>query len=376
MNRILHIGKSALRTGWTAANLIIGTITVVSAYCGYIPPEKFVAAQALNMVFPLFALLCFLMLVADLFIYRRSMLIAGCALLISTPLLLDVCPVRFGTPRLTDEEENRAFTFLSYNTYHFVNNHGDDPYWGSMTMSNIIASDADIVCIQEGGALTGWNAVGSAAQRDTLRHRYPYIIETPERAAEILLSKYPATLLDTPQPVWGSGQYSAYRLDVDGRRLTVINCHLQSIGLTPDDKEVYRELTDREIKRTREELSQAKADLLPKLFGAFKVRAEQARSIKAFIDSVGGNILLAGDFNDVAGSYAYRTIRSTGLRDAYSDTAFGPTFTYNTNRFYFHIDQVLYRGDLKAVETAIGDSRSSDHYPVTATFIWDKPGEK
>lgn len=78
-----------------------------------------------------------------------------------------------------------------------------------------------------------------------------------------------------------------------------------------------------------------------------------------------------GDFNDVAGSYAYRTIRSCGLKDAYAQTAFGPTITYNASRFYFHIDQIFYRGNLRAVSIWRGKSRSSDHYPVSATFLWD-----
>ncbi len=186
------------------------------------------------------------------------------------------------------------------------------------------------------------------------------------------LSKYHATEIDTPQPDWGSGSFCAYDVEVEGHEVTVVNCHLQSIGLTDDDKELYRELTDKELRNpSRSELSKVKNGIVTKLLAAFRIRAQQARYIKEFLATRKGNVILVGDFNDVPGSYAYRTIKSDGLKDAYSECAFGPTVTYNDNRFYFRIDQMLYRGDLEAVRIKRGDLRSSDHYPLLATFLWN-----
>ena len=59
------------------------------------------------------------------------------------------------------------------------------------------------------------------------------------------------------------------------------------------------------------------------------------------------------------------------MRDAYTDSAFGPTITYIDSRFYFHIDQILYRGDMRAVGIERGNIKSSDHYPLIATFLWN-----
>ena len=42
----------------------------------------------------------------------------------------------------------------------------------------------------------------------------------------------------------------------------MVNCHLQSIGLTPDDKELYRELTDKDTRPTKSELTKVKNDLI------------------------------------------------------------------------------------------------------------------
>ncbi|MDE6457889.1 MAG: endonuclease/exonuclease/phosphatase family protein, partial [Muribaculum sp.] len=347
---------------WLSINVFVGITTAISAYCGYIDPDKMAIAQVLNMLYPGWVLLSVLLIIADLFLYRKSAWIATAGILVGIGPILDFFPLNIKTGKLTADESGRTFTVLTYNTYGFADNQDIHPDWGNRTLSNILAVDADIVCIQEGNNITGKkHGVGSREQRDSVRTRYPYIIDTPELANEILLSKYPARLIPTPQPEWGTGKYAAYILDVEGNELLVINCHLQSIGLTPDDKEAYRELTDKELRPTRKELSQVKSDVMPKLLSAFKIRGQQARHIKQFIDSMNiKNVVLTGDFNDVAGSYAYRTIRSCGLKDAYAQSGFGPTITYNASRFYFHIDQIFYRGDLRSLSIARGRWRSSD----------------
>ncbi len=376
MNKVVHIGKKTFKSLWMSGNVVLAVITVFSAYCGYINPDSFALAQAINMLYPGFVALSVLMIIADILLYRKSALVAAAGIIAGTGPLLDIFPLNIKSGKLTPAEEERSFTVMTYNAYNFVDNQGIKPEWGNRTLSNILASDADIVCIQEGADITGRrHGAGSREQRDSIRQRYPYIINTPELASEILLSKFPARQIPTPQPDWGTGKYAAYMLDVEGNELLVINCHLQSIGLSPGDKETYRDLTDKELRPTRKELSQVKSDLMPKLLSAFRIRAQQARHIKAFIDSMNvKNVVLTGDFNDVAGSYAYRTIRRCGLKDAYAQSAFGPTITYNTSRFYFHIDQIFYRGDLRSVSVKVGKSRSSDHYPVFATFLWEKPG--
>ena len=36
--------------------------------------------------------------------------------------------------------------------------------------------------------------------------------------------------------------------------------------------------------------------------------------------------------------------------------------------FYFHIDQMLYRGPLKALSLKVGKINTSDHYPLIGVF--------
>ncbi len=365
---IIRVCTSLIRSLWTLLNIVCGLCTLLAGYGGYINPDKFALAQLANMTFPGWIVLTLILLAVNLFIRKKLAWLSVAVLVACIGPILTISPLNFTSRSLSPDDESRTFTLLTYNVYNFRDNQGVNPEWGNRTLSYILSTDADIVCLQESSNLNG---VGKKAQRDSINSRYPYRLYS-NRSGEVLLSKYHATEIDTPKPDWGSGSFCAYDVEVEGHEVTVVNCHLQSIGLTDDDKELYRELTDKELRNpSRSELSKVKNGIVTKLLAAFRIRAQQARYIKEFLATRKGNVILVGDFNDVPGSYAYRTIKSDGLKDAYSECAFGPTVTYNDNRFYFRIDQMLYRGDLEAVRIKRGDLRSSDHYPLLATFLWN-----
>jgi len=358
---------------WFPANLFIAVCTVVSAYIGAINPAKFPLGQIINMTFPFWISVSLLLLLVNFFVSRRRLLWLSLAVIIAciTPLVNNF-PLHIVKPAVTREEKKTSFTVMTYNVFNFSDRQGEAPSWGNRTISYIISQASDIVCLQEAYPLLGGSSFCNKLQQDSLKSLYPYYIDTPNRAGEMILSRFPVRFLEVPaSPDWGSGQYTAYVAEIEGREVTIVNCHLQSLGLTPDDKALYRELTGKESKPTRNELSQAKHKIIPKLLDAFKIRAQQVDSIRKFLDRASPDVILMGDFNDVPGSYAYRAMIKSGLKDAYNSCAFGPMITYNDNRFYFRIDHIFYRGAMKAVRVKRGNLKSSDHYPLKATFVWD-----
>lgn len=363
-----------IRFGILAFDILVAAGLLLSAYGGAIDPNKSVWPQIFGMTFPAWIILMLVMVPVSFIIWRKSALLPTAALLIAMPAILTISPLHIGGT-LSQSERARSFSVMTYNVYGFVDHEFESDDSGgkgakeSRSLQQIIDTQPDIVCMQE-----GYNPnYRFKLQMDTINKIYPYSNFIPE-GGEIIFSKYPFKIVPTPQPAWHTAHYSAYELDVDGHPLLVVNCHLQSIGLTPDDKALYRELTDKRIESpTRSELSKVKNSILSKLAIAFKLRAEQARHIRQFLEEHPGNAILVGDFNDVQGNYAYRCICSAGMRDAYADSGFGPTITYIDNRFYFHIDQIFYRGDMRAVDVVRGNIKSSDHYPMTATFVWNAP---
>lgn len=369
--------KGIFMVVWFPANIFVAVCTVVSAYIGSVNPVAFPLGQIINMTFPFWISASFVLLLVNLIVSRRRLLWLSIAvMLICIKPLMNNFPMHILKPSVSREEKKTLFTVMTYNVFNFTDHQGESPSWGNRTISYIISQASDIVCLQEAFPLLGGQSFCNKSQQDSLKSLYPYYIDMPNRAGEMILSRFPVRLLEVPSsPDWGSGQYTAYAAEIEGREVTIVNCHLQSLGLTPDDKALYRELTDKESKPTRNELSQAKHNIIPKLLEAFKIRAEQADSISRFLADATDNVILMGDFNDVPGSYAYRTMINAGLKDAYNSCAFGPMVTYNDNRFYFRIDHIFYRGDMRAVRIKRGNLKSSDHYPLKATFVWDS-GQK
>lgn len=365
--------KSTILAIGVGVNLFVAMLTVFSAYGGMFDPETRVIASLAAMVLPLLLLAGIALAVIDLFFDRRLPLIIAAGWLVSLPSILVFSPLHAGHPKLSAEEKARSFTFMTYNVLHLWDFRGENPdLTQNATLSYILAADADIVSLQELEMLRPdktWNV--TQAQIDSIKERYPHRI-IDEGKQLTVLSKYPVELVRTSIDDNQADLIDCFKLNVMGREIHLLNVHLKSIGLTPEDKELYKESmsipeTKGELKR---ELKEVKSQLLTKLAEAFRIRARQARDIRAVVDSIGGAFIVAGDFNDIPDCYAIRTIRGKDMHDAYAEAGFGPTITYHGDRFYFRIDQVLYRGDFRAVDIVRGNISSSDHNPLLTTFLF------
>lgn len=357
-------------------NLFVAMVTVFSAYGGTFNPDERVIAAMAAMVLPLLLITGGLLFLVNLFFDRRLSLILVAGWAVSMPSILVFSPMHIWNRTLNAEEREHSFTLLTYNVLHLWDFRGEN-YPGveqNATLDYILSTDADIVNIQELEFLKPdkqWKI--TQAQIDSLQSRYPYShIDAGLQLA--LFSKFPFELVRLDFPKSKSGLIDCFRLDIQGMEIHLINAHLKSIGLTPEDKALYKETFDLPENKTelKRELKEVKSQLLSKLATAFRIRAIQARTIREITDSIGGPFIVAGDFNDIPNCYAVRTIRGKDMHDAYADAAFGPTITYHGDRFYFRIDQVLYRGPFKAVDIERGDIASSDHNPLLTTFLFDK----
>lgn len=86
MNKVLHIGRTTFRSIWLTINVAVAAMTAVSAYCGYINPDRLAIAQVANMLYPAWVLLSVILFAADFFILRKSMWIGGQPAYCSAPV--------------------------------------------------------------------------------------------------------------------------------------------------------------------------------------------------------------------------------------------------------------------------------------------------
>ena len=153
-----------------------------------------------------------------------------------------------------------------------------------------------------------------------------------------------------------------YELKMGEDTVMLINNHLESNKLTKEDKVVYESM----LKSPETEKVKSGARLLiRKLAEASAIRAPQADSIAQEIAaSRYPYIIVCGDFNDTPISYAHRVIEK-GLNDAFTKSGRGLGISYNQNKFYFRIDNILASKNLKPYNCTVDRSiKESDHYPI------------
>ena len=367
--------RATLITILLVVNIIVAVATLISAYGGIVNPAHTVIPALLSMMLPIFLIAGIATAGLDLLVRKPLMaIIIALSWIASAPSLLSYSPMHPFSSSLSPEEEGRSFRLLTWNALHFWDFRGNVPgLTSNASIGYILDTDADIVNLQEVEAIQEspmWHI--TPEQVKSLKERYPYRVVNVNNELTVL-SKYPVEYVDIDMPYPMGIRMALFRFDIKGDTINMFNVHLESIGLNMADKELYQGLFDKapgSERAIRKELSDVNHQLVSKIATASKKRTEQARFIRRTIDSIGGNFIVAGDFNDIQGSYAVRTILGKGdMRDAYAKNAFGPAITYHGNRFYFRIDHVLYRGDMEARKIKRGDIPSSDHYPLTTTFL-------
>lgn len=354
-----------------ALNLALGACLVFTAYAGNVSPIERPIMGVVVLTFPAWLAAMAVVLVADLIWWRKTSLIAIGSILAAWPLVWDTCPMNIGggIPKGTPHE--RILTVMTYNVFQLVNYSGEYPGGVNPTLSYIMRKDADIVCLQELRYLQPMaDRCIVQSQLDSLHRQYPYVMLGGN--AITIFSKYPIENLHLDITSRQRGNYcdmGAWVADVDGRRLAIFSLHMQSYSLTDEDKSDYLRLTRL---KGEENLGELRHTLLSKLELAAVHRADQARMLSRYIEYYGGeNVIVCGDFNDVPGCYTLHCLADQGMKQVWPEVAFGPTYTYFDNRFYFRIDHMLWRGRLKPAGISRDRVRFSDHAPLMATFVWD-----
>lgn len=223
------------------------------------------------------------------------------------------------------------------------------------TAAALQQADADIVCLQE---------LTCAAADDLcalLGKHYPYrlLAAQPDDSGMGIFSRYP--LQPVPhdmQGVW-IGPPQVARLRYAGRDLTLINAHPIS---TPPTNLLHMHVT-------------------------MKQRAAEVRTLMAFVSAQPTPIIMVGDFNAAAHSYAYDLVRAK-LRDAWVEAGVGLGHTFPGKhpidngepdaterwipKWLTRIDFVFHSAHLRthAARLAPWDD-GSDHRPVLAELVWE-----
>ncbi len=353
-------------------NSVISLGLLASAYAHTIAPSAWATSSALAMTFGWWFAACVLIFAIDLIWWRRTAWICGITMLLCLGPIHDFCPLNIPNFRMSEADQARSFTLMTYNVFHF-NDFRREGVSENRQLDFIIKHLPDIVCIQEAEYLppSAGNGI-SQRQIDSLHIIYPYVLTQGSEFA--IMSKYEAKPIniDFPQDSFASGDMAAWRIHIDDRVLNIFSVHLRSFGLSDVDKERYQGMVKLDSVG-RKELQEVRADILPKIKSAAIDRERQIQYLEKYLAKYGGtNAIVCGDFNDPVCCYGLSSLESESkLRQAYAEVGFGPAITYNANALLFRIDHILYRGRLRPWRVKRCGIDASDHYPLLATFIFD-----
>ncbi|GBU06896.1 endonuclease [Bacteroidales bacterium] len=262
-----------------------------------------------------------------------------------------------------------SIKILTYNVMQFEHQRQHTEKNPNPILKYIIDSEADIVCVQEYGAQDSNNHLSNKTIRQALK-KYPHQrvqklkwINKEETYGLAIFSKFPILSFENMDfESLYNGAFIA-ELDIDGERLTLINCHLESSKLSMEDRHEYANIIS---EFNPEKFDEFTWKMMDKLTPAYKLRAKQAEEIASKIAQNNNKyIVVCGDFNDTPVSYVRHTI-SKKLEDAFANSGFGLGTTYNRNNFYFRIDYIMHSSNIKSYKTRVDKILNSDHYPVSS----------
>jgi endonuclease/exonuclease/phosphatase family metal-dependent hydrolase len=344
-------------------NLWVVFFTLLAYAAPFISPAKVSLFLFLGLAFPwlLLANVIFILLWATS--RMRFWWFSTLTLLIGWTHLTAVFGVNFWKNTEGSLKTENTVRILTYNVAEISLPYYKDKFAARQNLNTFFKQQkADIICLQE-----GINC--STAALVQLETDLPFFSSYPYRSQQrgnkiMIISRFPIIgegKLDSSKT--GNGCNFA-DISIGTKKIRVFSLHLTSnkVSGMADDLAKKGDVSDddswlevgRMLKRVRRT-------------GILHTR--EAEFIASNIQQSPYPVIVCGDFNDIPVSYAYRTL-SEGLSDAFQQSAFGFSSTYNGNIPALKIDNILMSPTIEAHVCKIHNVKFSDHYPMTADLVF------
>lgn len=365
------IGKAISKTVVTIifiTNLIVIALLALSMLAWTVSPEETTKFAYLGLVFPFILILNIIYLFFWIIFFKWKLVFVNVLALVCcwNPISTYI-PFNFKTTKVPDD----CIKILSYNVMGFNWMVGDNARHNPI-FDYLLKNNADIICMQEFMASNQKKSPKGLITEDEIAKilkKYPYKTiqrfghRTETSFGVACYSKYPITkTIHIPSFSTYNGAV-LYELDVKGKKVTLINVHMESNRITAQDKKLYKNFLETKDRQMFDEVT---SNIVGRLGIAYKKRAVQVDTIANWLQKERLNTdaaIVCGDFNDTPISYAYHKIKGD-MRDAFADTGMGQGITYNENKFWFRIDFIMHTDNLKAYNCTVDRVKYSDHYPI------------
>ena len=184
----------------------------------------------------------------------------------------------------------------------------------------------------------------------------------------ILFSKYPIIKKQTVRLLTNDYnsifQYADVVKDADTFR--VFNIHLQSLKFSNSNLQYIEKPTVKDeidLQKTKNIISKLKTGFIKRKVQADRIAEEIAKSPYP--------VIIGGDFNDLANSYAYNTI-GKNLSNSFAEKGSGLGRTFSGISPTLRIDNIFTSKQLQVLQYTCLKKKLSDHYPIIADFKFEK----
>ncbi|MBQ6965240.1 MAG: endonuclease/exonuclease/phosphatase family protein [Bacteroidaceae bacterium] len=346
-----------------AINLFVIVAMNFCAYTSCLPPQHHAHLSYFGLMFPVFLVSDAVFVVFWLIFKWRLTVLPLMGMLLCADSVRAYFPLNVPT-----DVPSGSIKILSYNVMAFGKDTSDE--WGKNNIMNyLMASGADVICLQEARK----SLIDACI--DSVKTLYPYYkLELRADNYMICFSKFPIdsiAMIDYPTET----NYSfVYNIMVGEDTLMLINNHLESYRLSPEDKEDYKSIIQN-YRHPEQNGSEMKyMNLTGKLAEHDSIRGMQTDSVAAFVERHEGcYIVTCGDFNASPISYTHHRLTQC-LDDAYTRTGNGAGTSYNRSGMYFRLDHIFVTPNIMAYGARVDKSiDESDHYPI---YCYIKLGEK
>ncbi len=333
----------------------------------YISPALVWLIAFFGLAFPFVFILNALFIIYWFIQFKRTIIFGVFAAILSLPNTY--LYLQFSKP---NKGSKNSIKVTSYNCMLFdLYNWNKNKETRNKIFSDLSDNSPDILCLQEFYTSEEKNDFNNI---DTLKH----LLKT-----DYVHTEYTTTLRKYDH--WGIATFSKYKIINQGKlvfhtksnnlciftdvifnsdTVRVYNIHLQSISFSKDDNKFLDDVVSNN--EANEEIEHGK-NILRRLKRAFVKRSAQVDMIAAHIKTCKYKIILCGDFNDTAASYAYHEL-TQNLNDAFVEKGNGFGRTYAGKWPQFRIDYILHSNTFKCTSYERMSETFTDHYPITANF--------
>ena len=340
--------------------MVAMALSVIDAY---INPQHFIWTTLFGLAFweiLIFNILIFFFL---LLLWSNKIWISVAALIIAIPGISK--SYSFGSK----VEGDNSIRIMSYNVHLFdpIDKEIDREQFANQLMDMVREQSPDILCCQEFSGFKSKTTRPKCIEifAENAGFQYIYYNRKHNYGGNVIFSKYPITKVSEDS---GFGKENTYGVMVsvdagEKGKFHVANMHLLSYSITDRELKALTGASERP-----NNLDTIGKSVWHKLRYAFQKRSDELKTVLEEMPSVGGPIIICGDFNEPPLSYNYRQMQKAGYVDTFTKVGHGIKPTYAGKLPLLRIDYIWANDDIVPLDFNRYHYKASDHYPIMLDF--------